>query len=175
MAIALTHIALHVMDLEACVDFYCSYAGMRVIHERPWGNSHQRPSDNSHQRPSDNSHQRPSDNSHQRPSCERRIVWLSEPGQGSQFIIVILPGGDGHKQQMNDFSHLGFALESKAAVDRVAMRAEEEGILVWGVREDSYPAGYYCGVRDPDGNFIEFSYGQPLGPGAPELIEGEPP
>ena len=143
MAIALTHIALHVMDLEACVDFYCSYAGMHIIHERPSG--------------------------------AKRIVWLCEPGQESQFIIVMLPGGEGHQQQMNDFSHLGFALESKAAVDKVAMRAEEEGILVWGVREDSYPAGYYCGVRDPDGNFIEFSYGQPLGPGAPELIEGEPP
>ena len=137
MAIALTHIALHVMDLEACVDFYSSYAGMHVIHERSSG--------------------------------EKRIVWLSEPGQESQFIIVMLPGGDGHKQQMNDFSHLGFAMESKEAVDRVAIRAEEEGILVWGVREDSYPAGYYCGVRDPDGNFIEFSYGQPLGPGAADL------
>ena len=147
MAIALTHIALHVMDLEACVDFYSSYAGMSVIHERPCGNSHER------------------------PSGEKRIVWLSEPGQESQFIIVMLPGGEGHKQQMNDFSHLGFALESKAAVDKVAMRAEEEGIQVWGVREDRYPAGYYCGVRDPDGNFVEFSYGQPLGPGAPELIE----
>ncbi|SQH78132.1 conserved protein of unknown function [Shewanella benthica] len=143
MAIALTHIALHVRDVEACVDFYSSYAGMNVIHERPSG--------------------------------EKRIVWLCEPGQESQFIIVILPGGKGHKQQMNDFSHLGFALESKAVVDKIAMRAEEEGILVWGVREDSYPAGYYCGVRDPDGNFVEFSYGQPLGPGAPELIEGEPP
>ncbi|AQS39678.1 lactoylglutathione lyase-like lyase [Shewanella psychrophila] len=139
MTIALTHIAIHVADVSACVDFYSSYAGMHIIHERPSG--------------------------------ENRIVWLSEPGQEPQFIIVVLPGGCGHKQQMNDFSHLGFALESKEAVDRLAKRAEEEGILVWGVRNDKYPAGYYCGVKDPDGNFIEFSYGQPLGPGAPELIK----
>ena len=26
----------------------------------------------------------------------------------------------------------------------------------------------YCGIRDPDGNYVEFSYGQPLGPGAAE-------
>jgi hypothetical protein len=31
--------------------------------------------------------------------------------------------------------------------------------------------GYCCGVRDPDGRFVEFSHGQPLGPGAPPLPE----
>jgi hypothetical protein len=31
--------------------------------------------------------------------------------------------------------------------------------------------GYYCGLRDPDGNSVEFSYGQPLGPGAEALDE----
>ncbi|MCZ6873564.1 MAG: VOC family protein, partial [bacterium] len=30
--------------------------------------------------------------------------------------------------------------------------------------------GYYCGVRDPDGNMVEFSYGQPLGPGASATV-----
>jgi len=137
MTIALTHIALHVMDVSACVHFYLSYAGMKITHERNSG--------------------------------DRRIVWLSEPDLEAHFIMVILPGGKGRAQQMDDFSHLGFALESKEAVDNLAARANDAGILVWDVREDVYPAGYYCGVRDPDGNFVEFSYGQPLGPGAPEL------
>ncbi len=26
--------------------------------------------------------------------------------------------------------------------------------------------GSYCGVGDPNGKIVEFSYGQPLGPGA---------
>ena len=30
----LTHLALHVPDLEACVDFYQRFCSMRVIHER---------------------------------------------------------------------------------------------------------------------------------------------
>jgi len=30
----LTHIALHVPDLSACIDFYQRFCGMRVIHER---------------------------------------------------------------------------------------------------------------------------------------------
>jgi len=31
---ALTHIALHVRDAEACIAFYQSYAGMRLAHDR---------------------------------------------------------------------------------------------------------------------------------------------
>ncbi len=49
-------------------------------------------------------------------------------------------------------------------------RAEAAGCLAWAPRQEPYPVGYYCGLRDPDGNFVEFSYGQPLGPGA-ETVE----
>ncbi len=130
----LTHIALHVRDVAACVRFYEHYCGMRLIHERdPEG---------------------------------RRIVWLAEPGREREFILVFLPGGPGRNQSGNDFSHLGFALESRSAVDAVAERARNDGTLVWEPVQEPYPVGYYCGLRDPDGNFVEFSYGQPLGPGA---------
>ena len=58
---------------------------------------------------------------------------------------------------------LGFALESRKSVDAIAERAREEGILAWEPKQEPYPVGYYCAVKDPDGNFVEFSYGQPLG------------
>ena len=32
MAAALTHVALHVRDLDACIAFYRSYAGMTIVH-----------------------------------------------------------------------------------------------------------------------------------------------
>ena len=48
----------------------------------------------------------------------------------------------------------------------VAAKAKAAGCLIWEPRQEPYPVGYYCGVRDPDGNAVEFSYGQPLGPGA---------
>ena len=130
----LTHLALHVRDLDACIEFYQSYCEMQVVH--------------------------------QRTSMDYKVVWLAEEGRENDFILVVLPGGPGRDQAEQDFSHLGFALENREAVDAIAKRAREEGILVWEPKEEPYPVGYYCGVQDPDGNFVEFSYGQPLGPGA---------
>jgi len=54
-----------------------------------------------------------------------------------------------------------------AAFTHVALHVRDlAGCLLWAPREEPYPVGYYCGLRDPDGNAVEFSYGQPLGPGA---------
>lgn len=103
---------------------------------------------------------------HTRETQGGRVVWLAQPGREQDFIFVLVPGGQGHVQDERDYSHLGFALRSRAEVDAVAERARVAGCLVWPPREEPYPVGYYCGVRDPDGNFVEFSYGQPLGPGA---------
>ena len=137
MTVSLTHIALHVDDLEACVAFYQEYAQLNIIRDR-------------------------------RPNGVngKRIVWLAEQDKAEEFIMVILPNGPKKSQAENDFSHLGFALPSKASVDEIALKAQVEGILVWPCKQEPYPVGYYCGVKDPDGNFVEFSYGQPLGPGA---------
>ena len=138
----LTHIALHVRDLDACIAFYREYCALVPIHERG--------------------------------SAERRVVWLAEVGRERDFILVILPGGPGRDQRDDDYSHLGFAVADKAAVDEIAARAAAAGCLVWPPRQEPYPVGYYCGLRDPDGNFVEFSYGQPLGPGAIDDPTAEP-
>ncbi|MCK4868016.1 MAG: VOC family protein [Alphaproteobacteria bacterium] len=98
-----------------------------------------------------------------------RAVWLAQPGREREFIFVLLPGGPGRDQGDRDFSHFGFALDSREAVDAVAGKAAAAGCLLWAPREEPYPVGYYCGLRDPDGNAVEFSYGQPLGPGAGDL------
>src|SRR5262249_20443651 len=101
------------------------------------------------------------------PESEGRVVWLAEPRRKLEFIIVLMPGGPVHEQAPRDYSHLGFALESRAAVDALAAQAAEQQCLLGAPREEPYPVGYYCGVRDPNGNVVELSYGQPLGPGAP--------
>jgi catechol 2,3-dioxygenase-like lactoylglutathione lyase family enzyme len=134
---ALTHLALHVRDLDACVSFYRDFCGMLETHGRG----------------------KESD----------RVVWLAEPGKERSFIFVLIASGPERERPAGDFSHLGFACQSREAVDLIAARAEEAGILAWPIRDEGPPVGYYCGVRDPDGNIVEFSYGQPLGPGAPRI------
>jgi catechol 2,3-dioxygenase-like lactoylglutathione lyase family enzyme len=133
----MTHVALHVRDVAASVEFYRRYCGMLVVHER-----------------------------HADEPAER-VVWLAEPGRERQLIFVLVAGGARDAQRARDYSHLGFALASRAEVDAIATTARHEARLVWEAVEEPYPVGYYCGVRDPDGNVVEFSYGQPLGPGAP--------
>jgi catechol 2,3-dioxygenase-like lactoylglutathione lyase family enzyme len=103
---------------------------------------------------------------HQREDDGFRVVWLAEPGREHDFVVVVMGGGPGRDQSDRDFSHFGFALDSRAAVDAMAAKARAADCLVWAPRQEAYPVGYYCGLRDPDGNFVEFSYGQPLGPGA---------
>ncbi|HCA65217.1 MAG TPA: VOC family protein [Pseudomonas sp.] len=133
----LTHLALHVPDLDACIAFYTRFCGMRMFHERPGKGS--------------------------------RIVWMAEPGKEREFIFVIMPGGMDRSLAENDYSHFGFAMATREEVDAVAELARADGCLIWEPRDEPYPVGYYCGVRDPAGNYVEFSYGQPLGPGAEEL------
>jgi len=130
----LTHLALHVPDLDACIQFYAQFCGLRVIHERLGKGS--------------------------------RIVWMAEPGKEHEFIFVIMPGGQDRHLAENDYSHFGFAVASREQVDAIADQAQTEGCLIWEPREEPYPVGYYCGLRDPAGNYVEFSYGQPLGPGS---------
>lgn len=130
----LTHLALHVTDIDACIVFYRRYCGMQITHERQ--------------------------------TDSQRIVWLAEPGRETDFIFVLMNGGSDLELASDDYRHFGFAVQSRDEIDRIASVARSHGDLLWEPRDEPYPVGYYCGLRDPNGNSVEFSYGQPLGPGA---------
>lgn len=130
----LTHIALHVEDMDACVAFYQYYCDMEICHARNNG--------------------------------QQCIVWLAESGREKDLIFVLMDGGRNLALPDDDYRHFGFAMPSREAVDDLAERANARGELVWPPREEPFPVGYYCGLQDPNGNYVEFSYGQPLGPGA---------
>lgn len=134
----LTHTAFHVADINACLAFYQTYAGLKVVHERS--------------------------------SATMRVVWLTSDS-ASDFVLVLLSGGQYLAQRLTDFSHLGFALDSRNAVDLLAQRAEQEGCLEWPVVDEPWPTGYYCGLRDPNGHIVEFSFGQPDARGVDETPE----
>jgi len=61
-------------------------------------------------------------------------------------------------------AHFGYDLPSRAAVDDIARRAQAEGVLMQGPADAGPIVGYYCMLRDPDGNLVEFSHGQPINP-----------
>jgi len=134
----MTHLALHVRDVDTTVSFYAKHVGLVVVHRRSDAHGGQ-------------------------------VAWLAEPGREHELILVLVSGGPHRSVDGPDYSHLGFAVGSREEVDAVAARAEADGCLVWAPRDEPYPVGYYCGLRDPDGTFVEFSYGQPLGPGAEEM------
>lgn len=130
----MTHVALHVTDLPACVAFYQTFCNMKVVHRREGG--------------------------------PKTIVWMAEPEREQEFIFVIMDCGQDLTLAEDDYRHFGFAVANKEQVDQIADRAEKAGCLLWAPRQEPYPVGYYCGLKDPNGNSVEFSYGQPLGPGA---------
>jgi len=143
----LTHIALPVRSLADMLAFYERYTTMKVIHRRV------------------------------DPETDLRTAWLANERDiteaGARFVIVLIEGqvprnvvGDAiqeHYGFLTSFSHLGFSLESRAEVDRVAALAAEEGNLVLGPMYRNEVVGYICLIRDPDGNNVEFSVEQVLG------------
>lgn len=134
----LTHLALHVVDIDRSLAFYQAFCGLQPIHDRGEG--------------------------------VHRVVWLS-PKERS-WALVLMAGGAPARQSERDYRHWGFAVADRQAVTRLAEQAREEGCLVWPAREEGWPLGFYCGIRDPDGHVIEFSYGQPR---AIDLADAGPP
>lgn len=132
----LTHIALRVRDVERSIDWYERYTPLQVL---------------------------------RRFSDDYGVgVWLADPEDGacpfvlvlSQFVPELDPFGYAPPTVLGPYAHLGFELTDRAAVDEVAARATDDGILTYPATEMPDPIGYICFVEDPDGNTIEFSHGQ---------------
>ena len=95
------------------------------------------------------------------PNTGYRVVWL---GQNLNFVIVAFESEKKPIQSLSKpLSHLGFSLSSRSEVDQVAEIARQEGLLNYGPVYFDEVVGYICEVLDPDGNSIEFSFGQKLG------------
>ena len=101
---------------------------------------------------------------HERAEDGRRVVWLAERETDADFVLVLfaVPGERPPEQQ--NLQHLGFAVASRAEVDEAAAAARADGVLALEPVYAGPIVGYFCIVMDPDGNQVEFSYGQPINP-----------
>lgn len=95
------------------------------------------------------------------PKTGYRVIWL---GEKLNFVIVAFENENKPIQSVTKpLSHLGFSLKSKEAVDTIAEAAKIEGLLNYGPIYFDKDVGYICEILDPDGNSVEFSFGQRLG------------
>ena len=90
-------------------------------------------------------------------------VCLSEAGRKIEFVFQFKSGGKNFILADNEERHFGFIVESRQAVDDIADMAREDGVIFF--EPDEYlPGAYLCGVKDPNGNCVEFSYGHRVPP-----------
>lgn len=92
-----------------------------------------------------------------------RVVWIGWGEDPPRFVLVLLDKGYEANRQP-EYQHIGLAVDSRAEVDEIAARARGDGREVdWPPQDGGPIVGYFCGLRDPDGNMVEFSYGQRIG------------
>jgi len=87
------------------------------------------------------------------------VVWLRLPDPSGLIIVMIEDKSieAGKVQRMN---HFGFDAASREAVDQIADKGEKMGILKQAAIDGGKILGYLCLIEDPDGNLLEFAYGQ---------------
>lgn len=132
----LTHVALHVVNLDASLKFYRDYASMDVVDERTtpaggrvvW-----------------------------LANSEARLV-LVLIGSGRMSLRHRLARE--LARRLPPASHLGVELDSREEVVRLCERARKEGILRRAPADHGPPVGFYGMLADPDGNNFELSYDQ---------------
>lgn len=128
----LTHVALPVSNIELTRAWYEKYTPLVPVHERL-----------------------AEPVTGEKP---KEVLWLGH-GDGTPFVIVFIEM-DEAQPQLTPTGHLGIEVESEAEVDRMAALAADDGCLHWEAIRHPPPVGYVCAATDPDGNVVEFSFGQ---------------
>jgi catechol 2,3-dioxygenase-like lactoylglutathione lyase family enzyme len=101
---------------------------------------------------------------HDRLDGDARVVWLSERAEEPDFVLVLFEVRADPPVAPSTLMHLGFAVDSREDVDAAAEEGRRQDVLMIPPHYAGPVVGYFCILRDPDGNQVEFSYGQPIDP-----------
>ncbi len=95
---------------------------------------------------------------HSRQEGDLTVCWIRRPEQDDAFMLVLIERiGQPTEDAAGGFDHLGVYVADRKDIDEIASMARKDGLLVEGPEYSGPILGYYCIVRDPDGNLLEFS------------------
>ena len=130
-AAVLTHIALDVKDVEASAAFYAEWCDMEVIH------------------------------THNSETGGQPVIWLASPDDSNFEIVLLSSDQDDTGPKREGMRHLGFDVADLETLKYKAEQAEAAGLIHWELQTMKWPVGTLFSIKDPDGNIVEFSTGQP--------------
>ena len=99
---------------------------------------------------------------HQREDNGTNVVWIQADDKSSFLVFLQSPDSKEPTPILSPFAHLGIEMESKEEVDLIAEEGRVHDCLIWEPRQEPDPVGYVCALSDPDGNLVEYSYGQSI-------------
>ena len=101
---------------------------------------------------------------HERDEDGTRVVWLAERAEDPDFVFVLIPMAHSEGERPG-VHHFGFSVGGPRRGRRNRRcGARADGVLREGPRDAGPVVGYFCIVEDPDRNWVEFSFGQPINP-----------
>jgi catechol 2,3-dioxygenase-like lactoylglutathione lyase family enzyme len=89
------------------------------------------------------------------PGHTHRVVWVRLANDDAGLIIVLIQSDESRPKGWMD--HFGFHVTARADVDGIAERARAADILIDEPQYAGPVVGYFCTIKDPDGNMLEFS------------------
>ena len=99
---------------------------------------------------------------HKREDSGAKVAWIQADDKSIFLVFLQSPDSKEPTPILSPFAHLGIEMESKEEVNVIAEEGRVYDCLTWEPRQEPDPVGYVCALRDPDGNLVEFSYGQSI-------------
>lgn len=96
---------------------------------------------------------------HKRVDDGIKVVWLRLP-EPKSLTIVMIEDKNITTHTVQRVNHFGLDASSKEVVDQISEKAKQMKVLKYPAQDGGKILGYFCIVEDPDGNQLEFAYGQ---------------